>query len=150
MDDYGITGKLAFRNEQHEDFFYWALRKAKNTGREYQALFYCLGLSKRTRDHYDSVYDFEKDKVKDDWLSEYWINEDDIGSIVRMGYDLYLENTPVRYGDGGDMMEKVREFAHYVPDRLFSTSYAFYFIQAIRIRYPDYCSRGYLSDFKDE
>ena len=103
----------------------------------HQALIYCLGISDDTRKHIDRIYDFESGCVKPECLQEGWQTSGSL-RIVRMAFNLYCNGSP-----SVSMMnteeDRLTECERYTTEDLFCCSYAKYFWEAIKIRYPEYC-----------
>ena len=105
---------------------------------EDKALVYCLGIDRDTRENANRIYDFKTGYVKTECLQEGWQTS---GSekIVRMAFNLYCNGTP-SVNDYVDVEEQVKECRCYTVEELFCCGYARYFWEAIKIRYPEYCS----------
>ena len=56
-----------------------------------------------------------------------------------MAFALYCSGAPSVY-DYDDEEERLQEYAGYTVGELFCCGYAEYFWQAVKIRYPEYCS----------
>lgn len=128
---------IRFRNNEHEYFFYWMLRECDCYDVYHQALAYCLGLEEDVRKHVLEIYDFSNQCVNADCLHDGWITS---GSekIIRLGFNLFCNGTP-SVNDIKNGKEKLEECRLYNVEHLFCCSYAFYFWQAIQLRYPEYC-----------
>lgn len=131
------THTIMFKNEAHEDFYYEYLPKCRYQDVYHKALVYCLGSSEDTRVNADRIYNFKTGLVKVKCLSEGWQTSGSL-RIVRMAYNLYCNGTP-SVNDTEDVDEQVMECRRYTVEDLFCCSYAKYFWEAIKIRYPEYC-----------
>ena len=72
-----ITKNITFQGEMHKKFFLLYLPECRNEDVYHQALIYCLGISRDTREHVEEIYDFETGCVRmhecrmaDKWESE--------------------------------------------------------------------------------
>lgn len=128
---------IIFQTKEHEDFFFSKIQKCRYQDVYHAALVYCLGLSEDTRKHVEQIYDFKTGCVRTECLSKGWQTS---GSkkIVRMAYSLYNNGTPSIY-DYDNSEDQLRECSLYSAEDLFCCSYAPFFWQAVKIRYPEYC-----------
>ena len=128
---------IIFCDESHKQFFEEQIVNCRYQDVYHMALIYCLGISQDTRTHIDRIYDFKEGLVKPECLQEGWITS---GSerIVRMAFNLYCNGTPST-NLFNNLEEKLRECRNYNAEVLFCCSYAPYFYQAIKLRYPEYC-----------
>ena len=134
---YGDDYRIIFSSKEHKDFFYGILYKIQKYDVYHQALFYCLGIDRDTRDHIESIYDFEEDTIKTECLTEGWITSGS-SKIVRMAFNLYCGDSP-SVDDQENKEDMMTEYECYTPEYLFCCGYAMYFWQAIKLRYPEYC-----------
>lgn len=129
---------ITFKNKEHEKFYMEYLPKCRYQDVYHKALVYCLGIDRDTRENTNRIYDFKTGYVKTECLQEGWQTS---GSekIVRMAFNLYCNGTP-SVNDYDDAEEQVKECRCYTVEDLFCCGYARYFWEAIKIRYPEYCS----------
>lgn len=132
-----ITRTITFKNAAHKKFYLDYLPKCRYKDVYHKALIYCLGMDEETRNHVDSIYDFKSGCVKTECLYEGWQNSISI-KTVRIAFNLYCNSTPSVF-DVKDAESKLRECSCYTVEDLFCCSYAKYFWEAIKIRYPEYC-----------
>ncbi len=127
---------VVFRETEHLEFYRSTIRKCLNQDERTKALVYCLGISRKTREHADRVYSIGSDSIHPECLEEAWQNS---GSrrIVRLAFNLYCDGAPT-VSDMIDPWSLVKECREYFPGDLFSCEYAPYFCEAIRIRFPEY------------
>ena len=133
----GDARTIRFKSREHEEFFWEYLQRCRWMDTYHQALIYCLGISDDTRKHIDRIYDFESGCVKPECLQEGWQTSGSL-RIVRMAFNLYCNGSP-----SVSMMnteeDRLTECERYTTEDLFCCSYAKYFGEAIKIRYPEYC-----------
>ncbi len=132
-----ITGMI-FRDQEHKEFYQEYLEKCRWQDVYHQALIYCIGISEDTRKNIEQIYDLDKGCVKTECLRKGWQTSDSL-RIVRMAFALYCSGAPSVY-DYDDEEERLQEYAGYTVGELFCCGYAEYFWQAVKIRYPEYCS----------
>ena len=133
------TRTIIFKNKEHEKFFQDYLSKCRYQDVYHRALVYCLGISRDTRVNVNRIYDFKTGCVKTECLREGWQTSGSM-KIVRMAFNLYCNGTPsVHDYDDSDTVGQLRECQCYTVEDLFCCSYARYFWEAIKIRYPDEC-----------
>lgn len=128
---------ITFKDKSHEEFYLEYLPKCRYQDVYHKALVYCLGIDKDTRNHVNRIYDFKTGYIRPECLWEGWQTS---GSekIVRMAFNLYCNGTPTVF-EIEDAEEMRQESKYYTVDNLFCCSYAKYFWEAVKIRYPEYC-----------
>ena len=130
---------VEFINGEHEKFYYEKLKEVRYQDEYHKALCYCLGISEDTRRHIDSIYDFKTGCVKKECLREGWQTSSSI-KVVRMAFNLYCNDTP-SVGMFRKTADRIDECRKYTVEDLFCCSYAPYFWQAVKIRYPEYTTK---------
>lgn len=130
-------GTTKFRSKEHLAFFKEYIQKCRCRDVYHQALVYCLGMDRDTREHAERIYDFKTGLVKPECLWEGWQTS---GSqrIVRLAFNLYCNGTPSVI-DLERAEERLAECENYTVEELFCCGYASYFWQAVKLRYPEYC-----------
>ena len=88
---------ITFKNKEHEKFYTEYLEKCRYQDVYHQALVYCLGIDRDTRENVNKIYNFKTGYVKTECLQEGWQTSGSI-RIVRMAFNLYCNGTP----SGGD------------------------------------------------
>lgn len=114
-----------FIDNEHQDFFGKMQSQTGNTDVYHRALFYTIGLSRETRDHYHRIYDVKNREIRPECLEEVWQTSTTM-RICLLAFNLfngyvYAENPNAS-----------------TPDNLFACEFAPYFAIAIAIRYPEY------------
>lgn len=115
-----------FLDVQHETFYYEMLRQSNSQDSYHRALFYTMGIARETRVHVRDLFDFSNDSIRPEGLMAAWQTGSTI-RVSRLAFNLWNGWTE----EGRDRYS--------TPHELFDCSYAFYFFEAIRLRYPDYC-----------
>jgi hypothetical protein len=128
--------EIRFMNKQHEAFYYRHIQKCRYNDAYHRALIYCLGISRDTRSHIDSIYDFSTGCVKPECLKEGWQTS---GSerVVRLAFNLYCNGTP-SVDDDERTEVQLTECKRYSVENIFCCGYAPYFIEAVKVRYAEY------------
>ncbi len=129
---------ISFISEAHEKFYYEKLKEVRYVDVYHKALCYCLGISDDTRRNINRIYDFKNGSVKPECLQEGWQTSGSV-RVVRMAFNLYCNGTPSVY-DYEDAEKQLSECSCYTVEDLFCCGYAKFFWEAIKIRYPEYCS----------
>ena len=134
----GNLTSIIFKNRQHENFYNEYLEKRRYKDVYHRALVYCLGIDRDTREHIDSIYDFNAGLVKPECLHEGWQTSGS-AKIVRLAFNLYCNGMP-SIEDGMKEDEILGECQSYTVEDIFCCGYARYFWEAVKIRYPDECN----------
>ena len=128
---------IVFANEEHEKFYYEKLGQARYQDCYHKALIYILGISKDIRNHFSQIYDIKSGCIKTECLHQGWQTSGSV-RIVRPAFNLYTDGTP-----GVDNYkrrdEQLEECGRYSVSSIFCCSYAVYFWEGIKLRYPEYC-----------
>ena len=130
--------RIYFTGAEHETFFYKALTKADCFDVYHQALFYCLGIDRDTRNHIGSIYNFSERTINTECLKEGWLTSGS-GRVLRLAFNLFCNSSPSVWDEEGHE-KQLKEYECYTPEDLFCCGYAKYFWQAIKLRYPEYCA----------
>lgn len=131
------TRTIIFKSQEHKDFYLENLKKCRYQDEYHKALVYCLGIDRDTRSHVDRIYDFDSGCIKTECLREGWMTSGN-RRIIYMVFNLYCNGTPSVF-DYKKKDDQIRECRSYTVEDLFCCSYARYFWEAIRLRYPEYC-----------
>lgn len=118
--------ELKFASKEHEDFYYAMLEKSGRTDCYHRAFFYCTGISFDTRKNIDLLFDFADDSINPDGLHKGFQTSGSL-RLSRLAFNLW-----------NGFMEEGNE-CDFTPYELFDCSYAPYFFEAVKLRYPEYC-----------
>lgn len=117
---------IKFKDAQHKEFFLRMQEALEVWDVNHRALFYCLGISNDCRRHIDDLVAWDKEaRIKyDTAFSNGWLTS---GSTrcVRLAYNLFNG-----FSD---------EFT--TPEDLFADSDAAYYLEAVKVRYPEFLDR---------
>ena len=130
------TQEIIFISKEHQDFYYEKLKEVRYQDVYHKALIYCLGITNDTRRNVYQIYDFKTGCVKTECLQEGWQTSGSL-KVVRLAFNLYCNGTP-SVDDYEDAAGRLKECMRYSAEELFCCSYAPYFWQAVKIRYPEY------------
>ncbi len=126
---------LKFVDEAHENFVkdkYLEFKKYGMTDVYYSSLIYTLGICETTREHFDEIYE-RGEGINIDCLQSAW-QTGTSEKVVRMAFSLWNR---CMYDSEEDRKNDVMS-SSYNPSEIFCCSYAPYFYEAIKIRYPEY------------
>ena len=84
---------ITFKSKEHEKFYMEYLKKCRYQDVYHQALVYCLGIDRDTRENVNKIYNFKTGCVKTESLQEGWQTSGSL-RIVRMAFNLYCNGTP--------------------------------------------------------
>lgn len=127
--------KLAkFYNDNHEKAFWTFLARAGKRFDSYHfSIAYLLTLDTECRKHLDDLFDFEIDGIKPEGINKAW-QTGTSAKTTRLAFNLW--NGFNR--DDGECEDGLPASPLYTPAELFCTSYAPYYYEAIKLRYPEY------------
>ena len=117
---------IRFKSKDHEQFYDAMLEKSGNTDCYHQAFFYVMGISDGTRANIEKMFNFKEDCINPDGMRGGWQTS---GSVRVCCLAFNLWNGYAKKGD-----EK-----NYTPYELFCCGYAPYFMEGVKLRYPEYC-----------
>lgn len=118
--------EIRFASKEHKEFYIMMLQKSGNSDSFHRAFFYCVGISDTARRNVNQVFDFRNDRIKPDGLHEGWQTSGTM-RLIRLAFNLWNGYTE----QGAERMS--------TPYEMFDCSYAPYFYEAIKLRYPEYC-----------
>ena len=131
---------MIFKDNKHESYFYHFIDKMKlrHSDPERVALAYLLALNEDCRSHINDLYDFEERVILPEGLEQEWQTHTSL-KTTRLAFNLYngycYDGQTYKGSDGYEMDLPSRYFT---PVEIFCCSYAPYYWQAIKIRYPEY------------
>ena len=118
--------KIQFRNAAHRDFVLENLDKCKVNDCYHRAFFYVMGISEETRMNIGKMFDFKRDCIIPEGMHGGWQTSGTV-KVCHLAFNLWNGFT-----------EEGRENL-YTPEELFCCGYAPYFMEGIKLRYPEYC-----------
>ena len=141
--------EMKFIDQQHEKFWnekYIEMQKLGKTDVYYKSIAYVLGVCETTRDNFNKIFDLKKGEINIDSLQEEY-QTGTSAKVTRMAFSLW---NGCNYNSEKDIdNEKVSD--QYNVSEIFCCSYAPYFYEGIKIRYPEYTREQHLkSELQDE
>ena len=127
---------MNFVNDEHELFFSYILGKLQHKKKidVYSvSLIYTLGMCEETRKNFNNIFDIEKGEINIDSLVAPW-QTDTSAKVTRMAFSLW--NNCIYDSEQDAKTNKVS--TKYNPSEIFSCTYAPYFYEGVKIRYPEY------------
>ncbi|MBO6085657.1 MAG: hypothetical protein J6P19_04595 [Acetobacter sp.] len=119
---------IKFYSQDHEKAFYSVCKRMSGLDLYHFTLAYLLTLDNVTREHIDDLFSFEDDGIKPEGINKSW-QTGTSAKTTRLAFNLWNGCS----SDGEDDTSPL-----YTPGELFCCSYAPYYYEAIRIRYPEY------------
>lgn len=116
---------VQFKNTEHEKRYYTALAKMKSTDCYHRAVAYLFTLDKDYAKHIDDVFDFKEDGINPGGLHCGW----QTGTSVR--------TTQLAFNLWSNFVENGEE-RRFTPNEIFTSVYANYYFEAIKLRFPEH------------
>jgi hypothetical protein len=118
---------ILFSGGEHEQFYNQMMERCGRRADSYsRALFYLLGVCNETRRRVDSMFSFEEMCIQPESLHSAW-QTGSTSKLTRLAFNLW----------NGWMEEGAEQLS--TPYELFACGLAPYFLQAVKLRYPEYC-----------
>ena len=114
---------IKFKNKEHGKFYERCLGLCGCSDPYHKAFFYTMGISSETRMHIHDCFNFRDDVIRPDCLSRGWQTSGS-SRVTRMAFNLWN-------GWNADGLA--------TPYELFATSDGSFMLEAIRLRYPEFC-----------
>ncbi|WP_101698685.1 DUF6075 family protein [Clostridium minihomine] len=129
---------VKFVDEEHYDFF---MQKVSAFGADcyLKALIYTIGICPDTRNQWNSIYDKSNHSIKLEVINEGWQTSGSV-KVTRLAFQLFTDGTPTAYtyDDQDNEVPDIKECRQYSVSDIFCCSYAPFFVEAIKLRYPEY------------
>ena len=134
------NGRTMFDSEEHYSFYIEKVEKL-NPDVYLRALIYAVGICPDTRRRWQSFYDEADRSIKPEVINEGW-QTGTTYKITRLAYQLFTDGTPtaVTYDEKDNQTEDFKECSRYSVSDIFCCEYAPFFVEAIKLRYPEYFS----------
>lgn len=124
--------RITFADEEHRKLFVKICGKFKQIDPYHLAVAYLLSVDRVIRPHINKVFDFDEDVIKPESLRESWQTSTSL-KTSRLLFNLWNG-----YDSEGEPISEEKTSPYYTPEHIFSCSYAPYYWQAIKLRYPEY------------
>lgn len=128
---------MNFIDDEHKSFFENKMKELNKLGKKdvyYKSLVYTLGICETTREHFKEIFNINQSEVNLDSIQKGW-QTGTSEKVTRMAFNLW--NHSLMY-DSEDDLDKEKISSSYAPSEIFCCSFAPYFWEAIKIRYPEY------------
>jgi hypothetical protein len=125
---------IYFADNEHLEFY---TEQASKLGPDcyLKSLIYTLGICPDTRRHFGFLYDAEDKTIVPEAISQPW-QTGSSKKVTRLAFQLFTDSTPSAFlSHGGSDFDECAK--HSVSD-IFCCGYAPYFVEAIKLRYPEY------------
>ena len=119
---------IKFYSQDHEKAFYSVCKRMRGLDPYHFTLAYLLTLDNVTRGHIDDLFNFVDDSIKPEGINKAW-QTGTSKKTTRLAFNLWNGCS----SDGEDDTSPL-----YTPAELFCTSYARYYYEGIKLRYPEY------------
>lgn len=132
-----LVNGVLYQDETHYSFTMEKLRQLQEAGCKpdvyAQSLFYTLGVCAETRAHFGDLFDMTEHGIKLGGLGHGW-QTGTSRKVTRLAFNLWNGCTY----DSEEDAEADRQSPCYAVDEIFCCGYQPYFMQAVRLRFPEY------------
>jgi len=118
--------KLVFKSAAHQDFFLEMMSRCRTNDSYHRAFFYVMGIAGETRRNIGQMFNFKEDCIKPDGMHGGWQTSGTV-RVCRLAFNLW--NGYTEQENRGD----------FTPYNLFCCEFAPYFMEGIKLKYPEYC-----------
>lgn len=127
---------MEFVDDEHGKF--WEeknliMQKYGKTDVYYKSIVYTLGICETTRNNFNKIFSIEKGEINIDSINSAF-QTGTSEKVTRMAFSLWNR---CNY-DSNEDRQKGKVSEYYNPSEIFCCSYAPYFVEALKIRYPEY------------
>lgn len=129
-----------FRDREHWNAFTHIISRMNNSDCYHISVAYLLTLDEITRRHFNDLFSVQEDCIKRDGLHAEWQTSTTM-KVTRLAFNLWNGccDDGAEYTDNEGYKVPLPS-AMYSVGEVFSCSYAPYFYEAIKLRYPEYVS----------
>ena len=117
---------IRFASEEHRDFFLSMMSKSRRNDSYHRSFFYVTGIAPETRANIQQMFNFKEECIEPDGMHGGWQTSGTV-RVCRLAFNLWNVYTE---------LEQSNAFS---PEDLFCCEFAPYFMEGIKIRYPEYC-----------
>ena len=128
--------RMIFESEEHKNFYLEKINEINQLRQEdvySRSLIYTLGICETTREHFEEIFNMNEGEINPDAINTSW-QTGTSAKVVRMAFSLWNRNM---YDSDEDRINGKVSSA-YNPSEIFCCSYAPYFYEGIKLRYPEY------------
>ena len=124
---------MKFLDNEHKEFYNRVLKQYKKSDVYYKSIIYTLAICSVTREHFNDIFNIQSGEINIDSIqASYQTGTSE--KVTRLAFSLWNRCNYDSTTDAED--EKVS--VYYNVSEIFCSSYAPYFYEAIKIRYPEY------------
>lgn len=119
---------MNFKDNKHKEFYENTLKQIEEIRKidvYYRSFIYTLGICEITRKHVNEIFDMAGQEIKMDALNKNW-QTGNSKKVTELSFNLWNDFA-------GDSEKMNCQVSH-----IFSCSYAPYFYEAIKLRFPEY------------
>ena len=127
---------MKFIDSKHKEFWnekYKEMQMLGKTDVYYKSIVYVLGICETTRDNFNKIFNLKKGEINIDSINGAY-QTGSSAKVTRMAFSLWNRCSY----DSQEDIEKGNVSTSYNPSEIFCCSYAPYFYEGIKIRYPEY------------
>ena len=117
---------IRFASPEHRDFFLDMMGEARRNDCYHRAFFYVMGIAPETRANIRQMFDFKQDCIEPDGMHGGWQTSGTV-RVCRLAFNLWNGYTDPDHSNA------------YSPEDLFCCEFAPFFMEGVKIRYPEYC-----------
>ena len=129
---------MKFKDNDHELNYEATINMMKSTDCYHQSVAYLLSLDDVCFEHINDIFDFADNSIKTEALYQAW-QTGTSRKTTRLAFNLwngYCSEGETYIGDDG--FEEQLPSQYYSPSEIFCCSYAPFYWEAIKLRYPKY------------
>lgn len=124
---------MKFLDDDHKQFYEQKINERGTADVYRRALIYTLAICPVTREHFSDIFDIKEGLINRNSLQAAYQTSTSM-KVTRLAFSLWNSNC---YDSDKDLENGIVS-THYTPSDIFCCSYAPYFYEAIKIRYPEY------------
>lgn len=127
---------MKFYDDEHKKFWNNKLQEMTTLGKTdvyYRSLVYVLEICSVTREYFNDIFNLKKGEINIDSLQSAYQTSTS-AKTTRMAFSLWKRCL----FDSTEDIENNKYSPYYTPSEIFCCSYAPYFYEGIKIRYPEY------------
>ena len=135
---------MKFIDKEHEKFWKVNILLLQEYGKEnsyYKALIYTLGICETTRNNFNKICNLRTGEINIDSINAKYQTSTSL-KVTRMAFSLF---NGCNYDSEKDV-ENGKISPNYNVSDIFCCSYAPYFFEAIKIKYPEYCRESVIKE----
>lgn len=129
---------MKFKDEYHETLFRVIMQKMQSKDVYHQTVAYLIALDDVCKKHVEEIFDFKENVIKTESLKKAW-QTGTSKKTTRLAFNLWngWDTDGESYTDDDGYMNSLPS-RYYTVDNIFCCSYAPYYWEAVKIRYPEY------------